>query len=122
MDIQTPSISFEQFKSILEKIRDIKDAETQVNNICRNLNYKYKEYAQAGYLPNMSSDIITLLEIVLDDKGEWISYWCWEKDFGRRTDLNVYESDGTVIPMTTIEELWAFLLKNRKEHNSVIQS
>lgn len=103
-------LSFLKFKQTLEKMRDISDAETQVSTIYRNLNNKYQKCSQAGYLPNMAFDVVSLLEIILDDKAGWIDYWVWEKDFGRKTDLKVYDTDGvTELPSTTIEDLWTLV-------------
>lgn len=103
-------LSFSKFKQTLEKMRDISDAEHNISNMCIELNHKYKECSQAGYLPNMASDVVSLLEIILDDKAGWIDYWVWEKDFGRKEELKVFDTDGiTELPSTTIEDLWTLI-------------
>lgn len=107
-------LSFSVFKQTLEKMRDITDAEHNISKMCIKLNHKYKECSQAGYLPNMASDVVSLLEIILNDKAEWISYWAWDNDFGRKLELGaVKDADGVPIPITTIEELWDFLVDNK---------
>lgn len=102
-------LTFSKFKQTLEKMKDISDAEDTINKLCIDLNRKHKECSQTGHLPDMASDVVYLLEIILDDKAGWISYWVWEKDFGRREDLKAYEQDDTEIPLNTIEDLWTLL-------------
>lgn len=48
-----------------------------------------------------------------DEQSEWIDYFCWERDFGRDTELgDVKEADGTPIPFSTAEDLWNMLIKD----------
>lgn len=63
--------------------------------------------------------ILHILENEFDDEGCWISYFVYEKDWGKNTDLKVY-SDCSEIPLNTTEDLYDFLILNqihKKEHN-----
>jgi trans-2-enoyl-CoA reductase len=51
----------------------------------------------------------TLLKHVLnEDQYETLSWWMYEKDFGRREDLQMWDKDGNEV-CRTVEELHQFL-------------
>ena len=50
--------------------------------------------------------------LLLEDKDDWICYWVYELDCGRRWEEGtVVSKDGENIPLKTIEDLWAMLNK-----------
>lgn len=103
-------INFKEFKEILEKMRDLTDMHDEIDDLKRKFNNKYDEGFSYVIEPNLLSDMVFVLETMFEDKGETISYWVFEKDFGRKLKLgDVSEADGTPIPLTTIEELWEYL-------------
>jgi len=51
----------------------------------------------------------TLLKHVFDEhQYETLSWWMYEKDFGRRVDLQMWDADGSEV-CRTVEELHQFL-------------
>lgn len=53
-----------------------------------------------------------LLEAVCEDKGNWISYFCYELDFGRDWEPgDVEDKDGKDIPLGTIDDLYNLVTK-----------
>ena len=51
----------------------------------------------------------TLLKHVFDEhQYETLSWWMYEKDFGRRVDLQMWDKDGSEV-CRTVEELHQFL-------------
>ena len=63
---------------------------------------------------------IELLEKLSGDRYEYISWWCFEKDFGRRVDINVYERKGEdqIVPTDTAEDLYDLITQNLQEKAS----
>lgn len=55
---------------------------------------------------------ICLLEEIFDDKDKWLSWWAFEKDFGRDEKYNAYNKDNNIIPTTTIEDIYNLLMEN----------
>lgn len=46
------------------------------------------------------------------DKDEWISYYCWDLDFGRNWETGmVWDKDGNDIPLVTPDDLYDMLLQ-----------
>lgn len=84
------------------------------------LNQFFKENHVDGYLhePNCIEQTLGLLAFIFDDKDQWIDYWVYELDFGRRyKEGTITDSNGENIPLETAEELYELLVKNlyRKE-------
>ena len=53
--------------------------------------------------------VSTLLKHVFDEhQYETLSWWMYEKDFGRREDLQMWDADGSEV-CRTVEELYKFL-------------
>lgn len=55
--------------------------------------------------------LVKVLEnIYRDEKEQLISWWMYEKDFGKRKDFNIYDNGG-VVPTDTVEDLYNYLIK-----------
>lgn len=68
------------------------------------------------YPPVCTQTVIDLLEFIFNDEGEWIQYWTFELDFGKRyEDGWVTQKDGTIIPLKTVEDLYDLLVRNMEE-------
>ena len=63
-------------------------------------------------LPSLIDNVIELLEQAVCDNDEWISYWLFDLDRGQYYKPGmITESNGTPIPLATIDDLWDFLSK-----------
>lgn len=63
---------------------------------------------------DLVSSIIDLLKVIYKEKtdDDVISWWIYEKDFGRRTDLNMFKEDTEeIIPSNTIEDIYRYLIE-----------
>lgn len=68
----------------------------------------------ADFIPHtdISEQLIKLLVLEFDDKAEWISYYCYDLDFGKESyRLKVTDSDGNIIPLNNPEDLYNLLTK-----------
>ena len=55
--------------------------------------------------------LVKVLEnIYRDEKEQLISWWMYEKDFGKRKDFNIYDNGG-VVSTDTVEDLYNYLIK-----------
>lgn len=53
-----------------------------------------------------------LQKVYKDEEDDVIGWWVYEKEFGKRKDLNLYENGGKrTIPSKTIEDLYNYLIK-----------
>lgn len=68
--------------------------------------------------PTMIDDYIEMLEIVMNDRNHWISWWCFDLEFGAKyRDGCVLDYDGKNIDLSTAEKLYDFLLSDLSEEN-----
>lgn len=91
-----------EFSEIIRKLRSYMDIEDKVNKIFReNNNETYLSFTDA-IVPALS-----ILSKMYDDTGEWIDYYAWEIDFGRKwTPGMIKDQNGEDIPLQTAEDLY----------------
>ena len=91
-------ISFELFKECMEAL--VK--ENQYIDQCNKLDIHIFENLYCG------SMLVKLMDTLFGgfDNVDW---WCYEKDYGKRKDMDVILSDGTIIPSETIEDLYKLI-------------
>lgn len=109
------SISREQFAGIMNRIdqrhkeADALDSAIKSSDVLKSAADFFS--ATCLVLPNEDL-VVSLLQTMLNDDGEWISYWMYECDFGRAWDENqVCDADGKSIVLTTPEDLYDFLVE-----------
>ena len=94
----------ELFIEAIDFIRELNVEENEFNSVMRKIDGEFG----GGFIHNKSINYITgLLKVLVNDENDWISYYCWELDFGKKyVEGNVTEEDGTPIPLATAEDLW----------------
>jgi DNA-binding GntR family transcriptional regulator len=99
-------MKLEVFKEIVEKLKK--------------QSQKERDAYQAGIeLFNFNEEFHSLISILIGcyygkeslDTFEW---WCYEKDWGSRTDLTMTDQDGNHL-CQTLEDLHEYLEKNKKD-------
>lgn len=107
------NISKELFIETINFIKERNDAQNKIDKIFR------EEFTDGLFWPycRYETQIVKILEEIMGDKEcQWISYYCWEKDFGRDKHLgNPTDRNGNEIPLTTPEDLWNLLISNEKD-------
>jgi hypothetical protein len=107
------NISKELFIETINFIKERNDAQNKIDKLFR------KEFTDGLFWPycRYETQIVKVLEEIMGDKeNQWISYYCWEKDYGRDERLGYpTNKDGKVIPLATPEDLWNLLISNEKD-------
>lgn len=101
-------LSKERFIEIINEVNNVMKYDSDLNKL-------YIKYHVDGYLhqPDCTCTVLSLLHIIFGeaDKDEWISYFCFELDFGRAyKDGMVLDKDGKVINLSDATHLYDFLL------------
>lgn len=108
-----PIITKEEFIEYVKSLQNLNDFQKGVIDLAR----KYDPYADLGIMeyPNCADELLTLLEKIMHDTDKWISYFCYEIDFGREWEPGMCwaDDDITEIPLQTIEDLWNVLTLNK---------
>lgn len=102
-------LSKEIFVQVIEDVKKKCDYQSELNDF-------YKSHGADGYIfqPDCSESVLLLLENIFDDKDNWISYFCFELDFGQNWKEGMITSKhGDDIPLSTTEELYNLLTDNQ---------
>lgn len=102
-----------------ESFCEVMDNYKSMFNFTDEMNELFDKYKMDGniYPPMCTETVIDLLEFIFNDKNQWISYWIFELEFGKRyEDGDVKDADGSNIPLKTVEDLYDLLVRNMKEN------
>lgn len=102
-------LTFEEFNNYIKRIKKQIECEDSLDKALQEMSPDFGGFFNAAI--NISID---LLKKVMNDKNEWIDYYIYEADWGK-TFKEVYESDGTPIPLETIEDLYNIIIDSNKE-------
>lgn len=101
------TITKEVFTQVLEDVKMVSDYQDHLNAF-------FKKNDVDGYIfqPDCTCSVLQLLHFIFGERDveEWISYFCFELDFGRKyKDGMVTDKDGKNIPLGTIGDLYNVL-------------
>ena len=110
-------MSKEDFRDIIEKLQNINDFEDNIYEITRSFNCYNKEEATFEF-PTLDYVVVDLLEYIFHDTSENISWWCWEKDFGRKIKKgDITDVNGNEIDISSVNKLYDFLVSEYDIYN-----
>lgn len=100
-------------ENFIKAIGDIQKA----HDYSDSLNEFFRKSDVEGWLiqPDCTDTVINLLHYIFGEKDadEWISYFCYELDFGREYHSgSITYVDGSDIKMENAEDLYEFLIRN----------
>ncbi len=109
-------ITKKQFCEIINRLRNYDDLQKNINDLFINsIDSKESDFMNAGSICiGHETIVVKLLEDMFNDKST-LSWWLWEKDYGRdvlATDVRNNET-GEYIDLTTPEKLYNYLIKER---------
>lgn len=113
-------ITYKEFEKHIKDVVSI----TELSNALSEIGNKYYRDNGSGEFvfefPDLSYNVIQLLEMLTNDKQEWIEYWVYELRCGKKAnEYDVTDSAGNPVPLATISELWNVLVAQEryfKEH------
>lgn len=103
----TTPMSFAYFK---ECMTDVVHDYEYYDKVCDVINsdFMYENLRCAG-------TVLDILAAIFEDESDWISYYCFELDFGKRYEPGCVKKDGKNVPLATLEDLYNLLLKNYQD-------
>lgn len=102
-------MSKEEFINIINKLKETNDIENKINELFRSCSNNCINDFNSYYLSTNESIVIELLEIIFKDTDEWISYWIYELDYGRKWKKNSIIDNGKSIKLKTASDLYDYL-------------
>ena len=61
------------------------------------------------------ASLLVVLKEIFEDKDDWISWWLYDKEFGKDKTLKAYYKNKKEIKLDSPEDLYKFLIKNLKK-------
>lgn len=97
-----------------ELFLDVMNDLERANNYHEELNSFFETHDVDGYIfqPDCSTSVIKLLHNIFGDldKDDWISYFCFDLDFGRNYKDGMVTHNGKNVSLATSEDLYDFLI------------
>lgn len=102
-------VTFKKFDEIIEKVKEFSDFENTMSDYGIDLCY--------SAAADMADEIIKLLALLIDDKENWLSWYCWEADFGRKNKdgFNIVEINGKEYKIDSTKKLWNLIKQESQE-------
>lgn len=108
-------ISKEHFVACLRVLQDADDMACRINKIVDE--YRRGDFIN-GYAfsnDNAETKLVETLELALGDVEHWISWWCFEADYGRDPDFSATVTfNGELYNLDSAEKLYDFLTSTKK--------
>lgn len=106
-------ISKQEFINIIDKLKEVNDFVDEVNTKARKLNDAIISdfFSAASLSISHENLVVRLLENMFNDK-DIISWWIYEVNYGRNTDMAWVEENGVKTYLYTAEDLYNYLIKN----------
>lgn len=103
-------ISKIEFVTIVNHLKEINDFSQEINDKAKKLNDSImRDFFNITYLGVFEDDVVKLLENMFNT--ETISWWFWEKDYGRKFKIgDLIKADKTKPDLSTAEKLYDYLI------------
>lgn len=110
------NITYEEFEKHMLAIQRIITLQNSIDSMLNDHNRKCGDMAQV-YFPTLQSNVVELLEKATgDEKNEWICYWLYELDCGKKYRYgSVMSEKNEPIKLETIHDLWNLLAEDYKK-------
>ena len=91
-------------------IKDFKKWDNKTDQVCKILNIDIIESDLVMYGSILFEKTISFL--FEEEAQDNIFWWLWEKN--GRSDMKMWDKDGTEVPTETLDDLWEIIKDNRK--------
>ena len=104
-------ISKEEFVAIMDKLKKVNDFVDETNKKARELDDAIISdfYNTMSLSISHENIVVELLENMFNNT-EIISWWLYEKDYGRKSELKMWDEFGKEIDLSTADKLYDYLI------------
>jgi hypothetical protein len=109
-------------KKLLENsLKILKSQSNYDKDFSHHMNFLFPNAFEANLLPTnyLYELVFNLLEYIFQDYDKWIEYFVYELNFGQKNitgELKIFDKNKKEIPLSTIDDLYNFLIKNKQNH------
>lgn len=100
------NLTKEEFTNYLNRVKNAFDLDCEISKLSFSKNIEL-----STNLSELSTPVIELLQKIMNDKNEDISYFAWELDFGAKyEDGDFVDENDEPIDISTPEKLYDYLI------------
>lgn len=109
-------LSLDEFKKYIGRIKTVEDFEDDLSSLSYKFNCTNRCMEESYFsFPTLVQTTIDLIGFIMEDKGDWISYWIYELEYGKKYfDGCISYENGENIKLETVEDLYNFLVEKGK--------
>lgn len=109
-------ITKQEFVDIINQLKEVNDFVQETNDKARKLKDAIiSDFYNASNLSiSHETIVLKLLENMFNDT-DWISYWIYELDYGRKYEDGCITENDNIIDISTPEKLYDCLVENMKK-------
>lgn len=107
----------EEFVDIINRLKKVNDFVNETNKKARELDDAIEsDFFNASSLSiSHETVIVRLLKMMFNDYDDLISWWIYEKDYGRKEEFKLWDGCSNEIDLSTPEKLYDYLIKEMEE-------
>lgn len=103
-------ITKKQFIKYMNEFQHLEIIEDEITKAFRKLSSDFNQIHFGRYIDLISS----ILKDTFNDKNDWISYWIYDLEFGKKYEPNSVTMNKKPIKMKTAGDLYDVLMENLK--------
>lgn len=110
-------ISKEEFTDIMNRLKQVNDFVNETNNKARKLEDAIEsDFFNASSLSvSHETIVVRLLKMMFDEHDDIISWWIYEKDYGRKEEIRLWDGCSNEVDLSTSEKLYDYLIEGMEE-------
>lgn len=114
-------ISKKQFAEIIDRLKNYDNLQKKINELFKDLlDNQEQDFANAGGICiRHESAVIKVLEVMFET--DLISWWIYEKNYGKNFKIGDLEDNGKKIDLSTSEKLYEYLLEEINKGNKEVR-
>ena len=114
-------ITKQEFVKIINRLRDYNNLQDKIQELFKdNIDNQEMDFMNAGSIcVGHETIVVKLLENMFNDRGNLISWWLYEQDYGRSVNIDdVFDEEiEKFVDLTTPEKLYDYLIKEMEENS-----
>ena len=115
----TTRCSKELFCKALTQLKKVEDFRNKVDDMIRKEFSGDSDFLSPyGITPDHELLVVDLLSALMNDDDGWISWWVWDRNYGRDVAPNSIMYRDKHIDVRTPEKLYDFLLQEMEDNNA----
>ena len=110
-------VSKEEFVDIIKRLKQVNDFVNETNKKARDLDDAIEsDFFNASSLSiSHETIVVRLLKMMFNDHDDLISWWIYEKDYGRKEEIKCWDGCSNEVDLSTPENLYDYLIEGMEE-------